>query len=161
MGPGKESWLRPAAWSRSVSEAPEGAVCGTLVRGPRRRALLARAEVGEGPALPEPVPAGPGGPGAVVLPRAWAALVARPAARRRRPSCGSVKGSGAGGAGRAQARSPRRGGEGAVAGVPDPRDEGGGCGARAPARASACRSPRQLRLPRSVLRGPCREPCLR
>lgn len=66
MGPGKESCLRPAAWSRSVSEAPEGAVCGTLVRGPRRRAeSLACAGRGRGRARPARAcpRRGPGGRG--------------------------------------------------------------------------------------------------
>lgn len=49
-----------AAWSRSVAEAPEGAVCGTLARGPRCRDknCPVLTEVGEGSALPELAPAG-------------------------------------------------------------------------------------------------------
>lgn len=60
VGAGKQSCLRPAAWLRSVAEASEGAVCRTLARGPRGRDKnwLVLTEVGEGPALPEPAPAG-------------------------------------------------------------------------------------------------------
>lgn len=60
VGAGKQSCSRPAAWSRSVAEAPEGAVCRTLARGPRCRDknCPVLTEVGEGPAFSEPGSAG-------------------------------------------------------------------------------------------------------
>lgn len=152
------------AWFASVSEAPEGAVCGAPARShcsqsQELSAWPARAEVGEGPALPRRSPPGPGAGAPSQAGEAWARMACseeetprgaaplKAVARRARVRSGLGSGPGP---------EPLRSGEGVVpgpcscvtrAGNAEPRHPGPG-----PLPGAA------LRPPHSASFSPC-QPC--